>query len=43
MIDNGIMTRAAGEVEKADVLLVLGASLNSRCAARCCNIIRART
>ena len=29
MIDNGIMTRAAGEVEKADVLLVLGASLNS--------------
>ena len=29
MIDNGIMTRAAGEVEKADVLLVLGASLNT--------------
>ena len=29
MIDNGIMTRAAGEVEKAEVLLVLGASLNS--------------
>ncbi len=29
MIDNGIMTRAAKEVEKADVLLVLGASLNS--------------
>jgi len=29
MIDNGIMTCAAGEVEKAEVLLVLGASLNS--------------
>ena len=29
MIDNGIMTQAAGEVEKADTLLVLGASLNS--------------
>ena len=29
MIDNGLMTRAAGEVEKADVLLVLGASLNT--------------
>ena len=29
MIDNGIMTKAAGEVEKADALLVLGASLNS--------------
>lgn len=29
MIDNGIMTKAAEEVEKADVLLVLGASLNS--------------
>ena len=29
MIDNGIMTRAAEEVEKADVLLVLGANLNS--------------
>ncbi len=29
MIDNGVMTRAAEEVEKADVLLVLGASLTS--------------
>lgn len=29
MIDNGLMTKAAGEVEKADVLLVLGASLDS--------------
>ena len=29
MIDNGLMTRAASEVEKADVLLVLGASLTS--------------
>ncbi len=29
MIDNGRMTRAAQEVEKADVLLVLGASLTS--------------
>ena len=29
MIDNGLMTRAAAEVEKADVLLVLGASLTS--------------
>lgn len=29
MIDNGIMTKAAGEVEKADALLVLGASLNT--------------
>lgn len=29
MIDNGIMTKAAGEVEKADTLLVLGASLNT--------------
>ena len=29
MIDNGLMTRAAGEVEKADVLIVLGTNLNS--------------
>lgn len=29
MIDNGLMTRAAGEVEKADVLLVLGSTLHS--------------
>lgn len=29
MIDNGVMTRAAEEVEKADVLMVLGASLNT--------------
>ncbi len=29
MIDNGLMTRAAEEIEKADVVLVLGASLHS--------------
>ena len=29
MIDNGLMTRAADEIEKADVVLVLGASLHS--------------
>ena len=29
MIDNGRMTRAAQEVERADVLIVLGASLSS--------------
>lgn len=29
MIDNGIMTRAAEEVEKADVLIVLGTNLNA--------------
>ena len=29
MIDNGRMTRAAQEVEKADVLIVLGANLTS--------------
>lgn len=29
MIDNGLMTRAAGEVEKADVLMVLGTNLNT--------------
>ncbi len=29
MIDNGLMTRAAEEIEKADVLLVLGSSLHS--------------
>ena len=29
MIDNGLMTRAAGEVEKADVLIVLGTNLNT--------------
>ena len=29
MIDNSLMTRAAEEVEKADVLMVLGASLNT--------------
>lgn len=29
MIDNGVMTKAAQEVEKADVLLVLGANLAS--------------
>lgn len=34
MIDNGLMTRAAEEVEKADVLLVLGASLASPLCSR---------
>ena len=29
MIDNGLMTRAAKEIEKADVVLVLGSSLHS--------------
>ncbi len=29
MIDNGVMTRAAAEVERADVLLVLGSALHS--------------
>lgn len=29
MIDNGVMTRAAEEVAKAEVLIVLGASLTS--------------
>lgn len=29
MIDNGLMTRAAEEIEKADVVLVLGSSLHS--------------
>lgn len=29
MIDNGVMTKAAEEVEKADVLIVLGANLNT--------------
>ena len=29
MIDNGLMTRAAEEIEKADVVLVLGAGLHS--------------
>lgn len=29
MIDNGVMTRAAGEIERAEVLLVLGTSLDS--------------
>ena len=29
MIDNGLMTRAAEEITKADVLLVLGTNLNS--------------
>lgn len=34
MIDNGIMTRAAGEIERAEVLLVLGASLDSPLVSR---------
>lgn len=34
MIDNGLMTKAAEEVEKADVLLVLGASLESPLCSR---------
>lgn len=35
MLDNKIITRAADEIEKADVLLILGANLNSRLCENC--------